>query len=70
MGVFLIVIGVAVFLAGIYGKEFFTADPVAFSQFDRKISSKTARALFVIVALCFIASGIALLAGAIVSNSD
>jgi hypothetical protein len=69
MSILLIFVGLIVIIAGVLGREFFTADPVAFSEFD-STPPKAARWLFIIVGLCFIGLGLALLTGATNINAN
>ena len=72
MNVFFIIIGMAAVLISIFGKgrQFYAGDPDAIAWFDRKISNRYGRILFIVVGIIFLTLGIASLLGVITLHAE
>ena len=61
MGIVFIIVGCLGVIIGLLGREFTAADPDASSSFDRKVSTRSGRIVFVLAGVLLIAAGAKLL---------
>ncbi len=63
MGMFFVIMGVALVVVGIVGRKFSKADVLSLSGYRQRSSAWSGRLLFIVVGVLFVAWGIRLLMG-------
>jgi len=61
MAIVSVIVGIVAIVLGIFGKDFYAADPLSGTGFKQRSSTWSGRLVFIVVGVAFVATGIQLL---------